>query len=158
MFGKTFYRFVVAVSPPTIAGKYLIGVRPVTHLIGVKSRISSAVLGNLYFARVMSVSFALEVTRQSRLAIIIIENDLAERVNHDVWKWRRSGWKTANQQPVAHAMEWQTIANELAQRDVIAVHASAATPADLRSLARLRQDLAKKARMGKSSAFARRAS
>jgi hypothetical protein len=139
-------RFVVAVSPPTIRGTYYVGVRAVTPSKKAKSRISSPVDGNMYAARVASVLHGLQSTDPSRVVTLLLEDDLAEHANHDVLKWEDQNWITSSGHPVACATKWRAILRHIRRRDVIFKHVSAATPADCRELARLREDLRSKVR------------
>ncbi len=141
-----FSRYVVAVSPPTISGTYFVGVRAVTESQRAHSRISKPVGGNLYAARVASVLHGLQVTDPSRVVTLLLEDDLAEHANHDLFKWENQSWITSSGYPVACATKWRAILRHIRHRDVIFKHVSAATPADCRGLARLREDLRSKVR------------
>ena len=141
-----FTRYVVAVSPPTISGTYYVGVRAVSPSQKVKSRISSPVAGNLYAARVASVLHGLQNTAPSIVVTFLLEDDLAEHANHDVFKWENQNWITSSGHPVACAPKWRAILRHIRRRDVIFKHVTAATPADCRELARLREDLRSKVR------------
>ena len=145
-----FTRYVVAVSPPTVHGTYYVGVRAVTESQKAKSRISTPVGGNLYAARVSSVLHGLRVTDPSKVVTLLLEDDLAEHANHDVRKWEAANWRKSSGDPVAQATKWRAILRHLRRRDVIIKHVSAATPADSRELARLRQDLMSKVRPSRS--------
>lgn len=141
-----FNRYVVAVSPPTIWGTYFVGLRAVTQGYKAKSRISSPVAGNLYAARVASVLHGLQNTDSSRVVTLLLEDDLAEHANHDVFKWENQNWITSSGHPVACAPKWRAILRHIRRRDVIFKHITAAAPADCRELARLREDLRSKVR------------